>query len=406
MKTIPVTIPYFDEKEEQAVVETLRSGWVAQGPKVAEFEQKIAEHEGVNYAIATSSCTSALHIAMLTEGMREGTDAIIPSFTFVATANAVIESGATPVLVDIKQETYTIDPLEIEKKIANHYRVEDSLLINKNTGNTLWGIVAVHQFGLCADMVAINSIAKKYNIKVIEDAACALGAKIGDTHQGTFGNISCVSFHPRKSISTGEGGMVLCGDEALAKKMRELRSHGCSVSADARHAGKGFLLPEFNEAGYNYRMTDIQASIGIEQIKKFDYILEERRRRAWFYDAMISEIIPELVLPFVPKGYYHSYQSYVCMLDIKKLGINSIEEGGAYRNKLLERLEDDGIQTRQGTHAVHMLGYYKNRFAYQAEDIPNSYACDRLSISLPLYVQMTNEDQKRVVATLKKYICK
>lgn len=404
MKKIPVTIPYFTEEEEKEVIDVLRSGWVAQGPRGVEFEKQIAEHEGVKYGIATTSCTSALHLAMATSGLTTGMDAMAPAFTFVATTNAIIECGATPILIDIHQETFNIDVDLIQKKIDSDYEFINGKLINKETKNVLWGIVPVHEFGLCCDILKVNEIAKKYNLKVVEDAACALGAKIGDIHEGAFGNPSCVSFHPRKSITTGEGGMVLTDDEELATRMRELRSHGNSISAAARHNAKGFLLPEYNEAGYNYRMTDIQAGIGLIQIKKLEYIMDEKRRRAALYDSIIAEKLPEFITPMVPDGYYHSYQSYVCMLDYKALGCKDVKEGGEYRNRMLQTLEDMGIATRQGTHAVHMLGYYKNRFGFVPEDLPNAYACDHLSITLPLYVQMTDDDQRYVVEKIRKVI--
>lgn len=404
MKKIPVTIPYFTKDELKGVEKVLASGWVAQGPTVAKFEDAIAQHEKVEHGVATTSCTSALHLAMVAMGLQEGMDAIAPSFTFVATANAIVQTGATPVLVDIHQETFNIDVDKVREKIEQDYVQQDGKLVNKKTGNILWGIVPVHEFGLCCDILKVNELAKKYNIKVIEDAACALGAKIGETHEGGFGNPSCISFHPRKSITTGEGGMVLTDDATMAKKMKELRTHGSTVSADARHQGKGFLLPEFNEAGYNYRMTDIQGAIGLAQVEKFDYIIEEKRKKAERYNKLIHEMIPELITPTVPEGYFHTYQSYVCMLNLKELHLESTEEGGEYRNMLLQKLEDIGIATRQGTHAVHMLGYYRNRFGYVPEDLPNAYACDHLSITLPLYIQMTDEDQEYVVQKIRELI--
>lgn len=404
MKNLPVTIPYFTDQESKNVEKVLASGWVAQGPMVAEFEEAIAAHEGIQEGVATTSCTSALHLAMAAGGMKEGMDAIAPSFTFVATANAIVETGATPILTDIHQKTFNIDVEKVRELIQEKYEKKDGSLVNKETGNVLWGIVPVHEFGLCCDILEINKLAEEYSLKVIEDAACALGAKIGDTHQGGFGNPSCVSFHPRKSITTGEGGMVLTNDGASAKRMRELRTHGSTVSADARHKGKGFLLPEFNEAGYNYRMTDIQAAVGMAQVQKLDYIIEEKRKRAKVYDELIHQYLPEFITPSVPDGYYHTYQSYVCMLNLRELNLSSTAEGGEYRNMLLQKLEDIGIATRQGTHAVHMLGYYRNRFGYKPEDLPNAYACDHLSITLPLYVQMTDEDQEYVVKTMRKTI--
>ena len=297
MTKYPVTKPFFTETEIELISESLDSGWVAQGPKVAEFEKKVAEHENIAEGVATTSCTTALHLAMVALGLGPGMDAIAPAFTFVATENAIVMTGATPILCDIHRETFNIDVNELYSIIETQYEVKAGKLINKKTGNMLWGIVPVHEFGLACDIYDINKIAKKYNLQVIEDAACALGAKIGEIHQGAFGNTSCVSFHPRKSITTGEGGMVLTNDRNLARRMRELRTHGSTVSADARDKGKGkgFLLPEFNEAGYNYRMTDVQGAMGLAQIGKLDYIIQEKRKGAAVYNNLIRKTLPEFI---------------------------------------------------------------------------------------------------------------
>ena len=404
MRKIPVTKPFFDAEELDQIKGSLDSGWVANGPRCVEFEKKIAEHEGVKEGVATTSCTTALHLAMVGEGMGAGMDVVVPAFTFVATENAIVETGATPIMVDIHEDTFNIDAEKVRDVINRNYIVNDGRLINKETRNVLWGIVPVHEFGLCCDIYAINQIAEEYGLKVIEDAACALGAKIDDRHQGSFGNTSCVSFHPRKSITTGEGGMVLTDNEELARKLRELRSHGNSVSAAERDKGKGFLLPEFNVAGYNYRMTDIQGGMGLAQVKKLDFIVDSKRKKAQKYNKLITEKLPELIFPVEPKDYFHTYQSYVCMLNLKKIGVDSIEVGGEYRNRLLALLEERGIATRQGTHAVHTLGYYRKRFGYKPEDFHHAYACDRLSITLPLYVQMTDEDQLYVIDQFRNVI--
>ena len=406
MRKIPVTTPYFTEEEAEEVKKILESGWVAQGPAVAEFERQIAAHEGVAEGVATTSCTTALHLAMASCGLGEGMDAIAPAFTFVATENAIVMTGATPVMADIHQETFNIDTAHVRSIIEQQYEKKEGKLVNKETGNVLWGIVPVHEFGLCCEIEEINAIAKDYGLKVIEDAACALGASLKGVHEGAFGNPSCISFHPRKSITTGEGGMVLTDDPALAQRMRQLRTHGSTISADTRDKGHGFLLPEHNEAGYNYRMTDIQAGVGLAQIRKLDDIIELKRKRAAIYNKLITEKLPEFIPPTEPEGFFHTYQSYVCMLNMEKLGIGSVAEGGTYRNELLQKLEDIGIATRQGTHAVHMLGYYRNRFGYQPEDYPNAYACDHLSITLPLYMQMTDDDQTYVIDTIRKVIDK
>lgn len=404
MNKYPVTKPYFDEEELLLMSDSLDSGWVAQGPKVAAFEKEVARHEGIAEGVATTSCTTALHLAMVAQGLSGGMDAIAPAFTFVATENAITMTGATPIMVDIDKKTFNIDVNALQKTIEKIYIWKESKLLNKKSGNILWGIVPVHEFGLCCDIYAINRLAEEYNLQVIEDAACALGAKIGEIHQGAFGNTSCISFHPRKSITTGEGGMILTDNVALARRMRELRTHGSTVSADARDKAHGFLLPEFPEAGYNYRMTDIQGAMGLAQIKKLDYIIQEKRKSAACYNNLIEKTLPEFITPTEPEGYFHTYQSYVCMLNEDYLRFSSIEDGGNYRNVLLQRLEEMGIATRQGTHAVHMLGYYKNKFGYLPEDYGNAYACDRLSITLPLYVGMTEKDQEYIVNTIRKTI--
>lgn len=404
MKRYPVTKPYFTQKEKELIADSLDSGWVAQGPRVAEFEKIIAEHEGIAEGVATTSCTTALHLAMTAQGLAAGMDAIVPAFTFVATANSVVAAGATPVFADICRGTFNVDVDALRDIVETKYEKKNGKLFNKETGNVLWGFVPVHEFGLCCDIIKINELARRYKLKVIEDAACALGAKIGNIHQGAFGNISCVSFHPRKSITTGEGGMILTDDSWLAKRMRELRTHGSTISADVRDKRGGFLLPEFNEAGYNYRMTDVQGAMGLAQAEKLDFVIEQKRKSAVVYDGLISEKLPEFITPLEPAGYFHTYQSYVCMLDEKKFGFSSIEEGGDYRNRLLQKLEDVGIATRQGTHAVHMLGYYRDKFGYIPEDYVNAYMCDRLSITLPLYVGMTEADQEYIVATVRKTV--
>lgn len=404
MTKYPVTKPYFSDEEIKLMADALDSGWVAQGPIVTEFEKKVADHEGIAEGVATTSCTSALHLAMVAQGLGQGMDAIAPAFTFVATENAIVMTGATPVMCDINRTTFNIDVKKLRNLVETQYIEKDGKLFNKETNNVLWGFVPVHEFGLCCEIEEISKLAKEHDLQIIEDAACALGAKVGDIHQGGFGNTSCISFHPRKSITTGEGGMVLTGDSALAKRMRELRTHGSTVSADARDKGKGFLLPEFNEAGYNYRMTDVQGAMGLAQIKKLDFIIEAKRKGAVVYNNLIPEILPEFITPIEPEGYFHTYQSYVCMLDIERLGIETVASGGEYRNELLQKLENVGIATRQGTHAVHMLGYYKSRFGYVPEDYENAYACDHLSITLPLYVGITPEDQEYIIKTIRKTI--
>ena len=404
MKSIPITQPFLDTKEEKAVLEVLRSGWLVQGTQVSEFENEISKHECVNFCSATSSCTTALQLAMESSGLGRGMDAFVPAFTFVATANAVAATGATPVLIDVYDTTFNISVEDIERKIDLIYCKKNNQLVNQETGNVLWGIVPVHQFGLCANMHRVAEIASKYSLRIVEDAACALGAKIENSHIGTYGDAACVSFHPRKSITTGEGGMVLTNSEDISKKVNALRNHGSEINSSDRHKQKGFLLPDFQYAGYNYRMTDIQGAIGKEQAKKLDYILKERRKKASHYDDLLNAMIPELITPAVPSGYFHTYQSYVCLLNLKKMNCSDIEKGKIFRNKILGELELRGVATRQGTHAISLLKYYIERFGYKKEDFPNAYRCDALSMSLPLYVTMGQDEQDYVVETIRTVI--
>ena len=406
MRKIPVTIPFFSEDELVLVKDTLDSGWVAQGRKVIDFETLVAQHEGVKYGIATTSCTTALHLALLGMGIGKGDDVLVPSFTFVATPNSVLYTGATPVFVDIKSDTtYNMDPESIRWVInENYYLDKEGVFRNKTTKNKLKAVIVVHEFGLCAEMESICEIAKENNLLILEDSACALGASINGTHQSGFGIAGCVSFHPRKSITTGEGGMVLTSEKVIEEKVRKLRSHGASVSEIQRHQSRGFLLPDYDELGYNFRMTDVQGALGIAQVRKLDWMIEEKRKRAKYYNGILQQSCPWLTIPAEPEGYFHPYQSYVCMVDLEALALSNIEEGHRFRNSLMEYLENNGVATRQGTHATHILGQYRRKCGYKPEDYPNSYKADRLSIALPLYVQISQEDQQYVIEQIKKGI--
>lgn len=390
---IPITKPVFDECEKEAIVKPLETGWVVQGPFVAEFEKIFAAFTGARFARAVSNCTTALHLALDVLGIKAGDKVIVPSFTYVASANAVEYTGARVALCDIDLKTFNIDVKKAEELLENDDERE------------IKAIMPVHLFGLCADMSKIMELAKKYSLKVVEDSACGFGAWIGSRHSGTFGDAGCFSFHPRKSITTGEGGMVVIDSEAVANKIASLRDHGASKSDLQRDKEKGgSLLPEFNIKGYNYRMTDFQGSLGVCQMKKANYILNKRREIAKRYDDSLKNI-ECLSTPYVPEGYTHGYQSYVCIFtngeDISSLNKEKINRLNVKRNTLMERLEEKGIATRQGTHAVHTLGYYKRNYNFGDEDFIHSYVADRLSITLPLYVKMTNEEFDYVIEQIK-----
>lgn len=399
-RNIPITKTIFDKDEELAIIEPLRSGWVVQGPNVSKFQDKFANFTNSRFAYATSNCTTALHLGLVAMGIKKGDKVIVPSFTFVASANAVEYTGAEVVFCDIDLRTFNIDETRLENLIKNDKNIK--------------AIMPVNLFGLCANMPAIMQIAKKYNLKVIEDSACGFDGWIENRHSGTFGDCGCFSFHPRKSISTGEGGMLITNDEKIAGLVSMLKDHGASKSDLQRHTEKGgSLLPNFDILGYNYRMTDIQGALGSCQMDKKERIMNGRRRIAKKYDeALKSEVVNNkklseiLVPPYIPNGYKHGYQSYVCLftggVDLTELNKDIIDKINQKRNNLMQILEENGIATRQGTHAVHTLGYYKVKNNFKDEDFLNSYAADRLTISLPMYADMSDEEFQYVIDHIKK----
>ncbi len=391
---IPITKTIFDDAEKEAIVQPLESGWVVQGPNVAKFQKMFSEFTGSHFAHATTSCTTALHLGLEAMGITNGDKVIIPSFTYVASANSVEYTGAEVVFCDINLKTFNIDETKLEKLIKNDSSIK--------------AIMPVHLFGLCSNMPYIMDLAKKYNLKIIEDSACGFDSWIGDKHSGSFGDCGCFSFHPRKSICTGEGGMLITDNDNLANIVSQLKDHGASKSDLQRHKEKGgSLLPDFTMRGYNYRMTDMQGALGICQMNKKEFIMSGKRKIAARYDEALKQFC-ELILPCVPKNYRHGYQSYVCLFtdgeDILNLTKIQIDEINIKRNIFMEKLEEQGIATRQGTHAVHTLGYYKTKYDLNDEDFLMSYAADRLSIALPLYANMSDEEFDYIISNIKKVL--
>jgi perosamine synthetase len=383
---IPITKPFFGPEELQAVQRPLETGWVVQGPYTQQFEEKFAAFTGSHSAVATSSCTTALHIAVAMLGLQPGDEVIVPAFTWVSTANVVEYMGAIPVFCDIDLRTFNIDLQHLAALI---------------TPRTV-GIIPVHLFGLCADMQAILDIARQHHLWVVEDAACALGARYHGSHAGTLGDVGCFSFHPRKSVTTGEGGMITTARDDLGRLARALRDHGASRSDLTRHEGKAaFLLAEYNHLGFNYRMTDIQAALGCVQMDRAKWILAERARRALLYDDMLRAV-EWLETPLVPEGYIHGYQAYVCLFCPAEPTMDNVEQLHQRRNKLMMRLEAKGIATRQGTHAPVILGYYAEKYGLHPAQFPRAYLADRLSLTLPLYVQLTEAEQVEVCRSLQE----
>lgn len=381
---IPITKVVLGEEEIELIRQAVLSGWVVQGPFVKQFEEKFAHYAEAKFAVATTSCTSALHIALAALGIGPGDEVIVPAFTWISTANVAVYMGATPVFCEIDLATFNLDPAQLEAKITPQTKA----------------IIPVHLFGLAADMDPILDLAQKHNLYIVEDAACGFGALYNGKHVGTFGEAGCFSFHPRKAVTTGEGGIILTQDEQFNTLCQELRNHGASRTDLARHTGKaGFLLAEYNHLGYNYRMTDIQGAMGVAQMDKAAWIQEHRTARAKRYDTLLQGL-DWLKTPFVPVDCVHSYQSYVCLFQPETPSLANVERLHAWRNEIMMDLEGMGIATRQGTHAVTTLGYYVEQ-GIHPNDYPNALLADRLSLSLPLYPQMTDEEQDYVVEQLK-----
>lgn len=370
---IPITKPFFDEKEREAVRQVLDSGWVVQGPKVKEFEKLFASFTGAEYAVATTSCTTALHLSLAALGVKAGDEVIVPAFTFIATANVVEQLGAKPVFVDIDPLTFNINTALIEKAITEKTKA----------------VIPVHLFGLSADMEPIIRLAKKYRLKIVEDAACGLGATYKNKHVGAFGAVGCFSFHPRKIITTGEGGIIITSDKNLADKLRSMRDHGAKISDLKREKDKIALLSDYHHAGFNYRMTDIQAAVGIEQMKKLPGIIKQRQKQINLYNQLLGNV--DFKLPIAPPDRRHGYQTYVIQTNSQKT-----------RNNLLTKLATIQIGARQGTHSVPHLAFYRNKYGYQTADFPASYTAEQTTLALPLYHSLTLANQKLICQTINR----
>ena len=366
---IPITIPLLGEEEAQAAAAAIRSGWVAQGPRVKEFEDAMADYLGVRNALAVSSCTAALHLALVALDIGPGDEVVVPSLSFVATANAVLYVGATPVFADIDPRTYNMDPDALAAVITPRTRA----------------VVPVHQIGLAADLDPILELAQQHNLQVIEDAACALGTTYHGQKVGTRGQLGCFSFHPRKIITTGEGGMVTTNDDDLARCLGVLRSQGMSVPADVRHEADRVVFEEYRQLGFNYRLTDIQAAIGLEQLRRLPGLLSRRRELAHRYDQLFK---PHhgIVTPYDPEPGSHAFQSYMVLL-----------EGDSSRQQVMQQMLERGVSTRRSVQAIHLEPLYRDTVAVP---LPVTERIFARGLMIPLYPQMSEDDQDQVVAAL------
>lgn len=378
---VPIARTSLSESDIASVLEPLKSGWLVQGPKVRAFEEEWALFTGAKNAVAVTSCTSALHLSLAALGFGPEDEAIVPAFTWISTANVVEQLGGKVIFCDIDLDTFNIDTSQIEEKITQKTKV----------------ILPVHLFGLSADMRPIIELARRHNLSIVEDAACGFGSFYKNAHVGTLGDTGCFSFHPRKAITTGEGGMVTTDSSVLAEKLRRLRDHGAVASDLKRHtSAQPHLLADHTHAGYNYRMTDIQAALGCAQMKRATNIVTERRALASNYQSQLGNL-HWLRVPSTSYLGEHGYQSFACLFAPEKISTESISKIKTLRNEWMESLYEDGISTRPATHAVHMLRYYKNKYDIKPEDFPNAWAANDCSISLPIYNGMREDEQAYVI---------
>ena len=382
--TVPIARTSLTEEEITSVLGPLRSGWLVQGPQVKSFEEKWCAVTGAPHSLAVTSCTTGMHLAVAALNLGPGDEVIVPALTWISTANVIEHQGATPVFCDIDLRTFNIDVLQIE-----------SLITERTVG-----ILPVHLFGLAADMKPIMDIAAKHGLWVVEDSACGFGATYDGQHVGLFGHAGAFSFHPRKAITTGEGGMITTADASLANKIQQLRDHGAVMSDLQRHLGpKPYLLADHVYAGYNQRMTDMQGALGSVQMNRAADIVSERRNIAKRFNDAFGNI-DALQTPFVHKRYGHGYQSYACLLNLS----GSIQAINQKRNDWMEVLQKQGISTRPATHAVHMLSFYKNKYNLRPEDYPNAFKANHCSISLPLFHGMSLSEQNWVISVVQETI--
>ena len=370
--TVPITKPALTEEEARAPYESIKSGWVTQGPKVAEFEKAVASYVGAKHGVATTSCTTGLHLALATIGVGPGDEVIVPSFTFIASANAILYTGATVVFCEVDPRTFNADPADIERRITKKTKA----------------IMPVDQIGLGCDIDAVNQVAKRHGIEVVEDAAPTIGGTYKGRRVGSNAHQTVFSFHPRKVITTGEGGMITTDDDALADKARKLRAHAMSVSDLDRHKADRPILEEYDELGFNYRMTDIQASIGLVQIRRLDELLKIRVAKADRYGRELADLT-KVRTPYSPSYATHTYQSYCLDLDA------SID-----RDDLMARLLRRGVATRRGVMASHLEKVYRDRVGTVSLPITEQKA--RSTMLIPLFATMTDDEQTYVIESLRE----
>lgn len=376
-KFLPFALPSIGEEEVKEVRKVLKSGWLTTGKVTERFEELFKEYIGCKFAVATSSCTAALHLSLLAIGVKPQDEVITTPFTFCATANAIEYTGARPVFADIEEETYNISIEEIKKKI---------------TEKTV-AIIPVDYAGHPAQLKEIMKIAKQNSLYVIEDAAHALGSEYENKKIGSISHITCFSFYPTKNITTAEGGMVTTEEKNLAEKIKILSLHGISRDAWKRYKKEGSWYYEEVLLGYKYNLTDINSAIGIVQLKKIEKFLKIREKYANIYGEKLKDV-EEITLPKIKGNVRHSYHLYPVLLNTEKVN----------RDRFIEDLKKEGIGASVHFIPVHLHPYYRNKYNFKEGDFPVAEKVYKRIVSLPLYPQMKESDIIRVVKSIKKVL--